>query len=63
MAVIKPAFKPKQAVTVAGTKANPERRKGKFVAEHPASRGSFLEILLDGALNSSKFRPSQVTAA
>lgn len=52
-----------QAVTVNGTKSNAARRAGKFVAEHPTSKGPFYEIQLDGSVATSKFRGSQVAAA
>lgn len=56
------SFKKGQAVTVKGTKNNPDRRPGKFVATHPGAKGNFLEVLLDTGA-SAKFRESQVAAA
>ena len=56
-------FKKGQAVTTKGTKTDPTRRFGKFVATHPGKKGDFLEVLLDGSNASAKFRPSQVAAA
>lgn len=56
-------YKKGQAVTVVGTKANRDRRTGKFVAEHPTSKGPFYEIQLEGVAATAKFRGSQVQAA
>ena len=56
-------FKENQKVNVKGTKTDPAARPGKFVKTHPGARGDFLEVLLDGSTASTKFRPSQVTAA
>lgn len=56
------SFKKGQAVTVKGTKNNPDRRPGKFVQTHPGAKGNFLEVLLDTGA-SAKFRESQVAAA
>ena len=56
------AFKKNQAVTVVGTKTNPLRRPGKYVATHPSARGDFIEVLLDGSTATTKFRVSQVAA-
>ncbi len=56
-------FKKGQAVNVKGTKTDPAPRPGKFVATHPGSRGDFLEVQLEGTVDTAKFRPSQVSAA
>jgi hypothetical protein len=63
MSATKPVFKKGQAVTVIGTKHDATRRAGKFVAEHPSTRGSFYEVQLDGGNATAKFRASQVDAA
>ena len=62
-AEIKPAFKKNQLVTVVGTKSDPARRPGKYVATHPGAKGDFHEVMLDGSTASAKFRGKQVEAA
>jgi hypothetical protein len=63
MSATKPVFKKGQAITVIGTKTDASRRAGKFVAEHPSPKGVFIEVQLDGAAATAKFRASQVEAA
>lgn len=55
------AFKPGQSVNAKSAR-NGAVTPGKFVAEHPSAKGSFLEVDHgDGKTN--KYRASQVTAA
>lgn len=60
MAAIKPAFKKGQAVKARSAKSG-KVAEGKFVAEHPAANGVYLEVDHGGV--SKKYRASQVTAA
>lgn len=55
------AFKKGQQVQVRSSKSGAVST-GKFVAEHPGGKGSFLEIDL-GDAGKKKYRPAQVTAA
>lgn len=57
------AFKKGDKVTVKGTKTDPSPRPGKYVATHSGAKGDFHEVMLDGAVSTTKFRGSQITAA
>lgn len=57
------AFKKGDKVTVKGTKTDPAPRRGSYVATHPGAKGAFHEVLLDGAVNTVKFRGAQISPA